>query len=286
MYARVEGSLSLFPALLLLVLAVALMFGLGEGLAALYALAHSTTLIEAERHIRSDLLSLTLIQAAAMGTSLIVGLRLSAPDTSVREALSLRPVLARSLALCLTAGVCLQFPLTELANLLHHYVFGPEPLEQQLALKNLLEARNLMQGLLVVGSLAGAVPLIEELLFRGLFLFGLSRRYGSFFGVLFSAVLFGIVHLGAVPAIYATVAGVVLGWLALVTRSIWPGVALHAAFNAVPILFPSHVVTIPGFNQPSSEPTHLPLWLSLVPLVLGLLLLAAVRRIEYAQGDE
>ncbi len=286
MFARDEGSLSLFPALLLLVLAVGLMFGLGEGLAALYALTHSTSLLEAERHVRGDLVSLTLVQAAAMGTSLLVGLRLIAPDAPLRTALSLRPVLGKTLGLCLAAGACLQFPLTELANVLHNYVFGPDPIEQQLALQNLLEARNFMQGLLVVGSLAGVIPLVEELLFRGLFLFGLSRRYGPFFGVLFSAVLFGIVHLGAVPALYATVAGLLLGWLALATRSIWPGVALHAAFNAVPVLFPSHVVTIPGFNVPSDEPAHLPLWLSLLPLILGLLLLAAVRRIEYAQGDE
>lgn len=284
--ARDEGRLSLFPALLLLVLATVLMFGLGTGLAFLYKLVHATSMAEAERHLRGDLLSLTLIQACAMGLTLLVGLRLIAPDSPLRDGLSLNPVPLRTLILCLLAGACLQFPLTEVANILHHYVFGPDPIEQQLALQKLLSAQSFLEGLIVVGCIAGAVPLVEELLFRGLFLFGLSRRYGPFFGVLFSSVLFGIVHFGAVPALYACIAGLLLGKLALVTRSVWPGVALHAAFNAVPVLLPSELIPIEGFNLPSAEPTHLPWPLVVGALLVGLLLLAVVRRFEYAQGDE
>lgn len=280
MSARPERSLSLFGAVALLVLTVALMIGLGEGLAALSAFSRDTALSEGERHLRGSLLSLTLVQAAAMGTALLLGLRLMDPDSDLPEALSMRPVAPLTLGLCLLAGACLQFPLTELSNVLHASVFGPDPIEQQLALQNLLEARSLGQGLLVILCIAGLIPLMEEFLFRGIFLFGLSRRYSAPFGVLFSAILFGVVHLGAVPALYASVAGLLLGWLAHATRSVWPGVAVHAAFNAVPVLLPEHVLAVRGFNVPSVAAEHLPHSLVWPPLVIGLLLLAAVRRIE------
>jgi membrane protease YdiL (CAAX protease family) len=298
-----------------LVLTVALMIGLGEGLSALFALTRDTTLAEGGRLMRGSLLSLTLVQAAAMGTALLLGLRLMDPDWSfgsppegpastvrsrargpastvrsrargpastLPEALSMRPVSARTLGLSLLAGVCLQFPLTELSNVLHGHVFGPDPIEQQLALQNLLEARTLGQGVLVIVCIAGVIPLMEEFLFRGIFLFGLSRRYGPAFGVLLSAVLFGVVHLGAVPALYATVAGLLLGWLALGTRSVWPGVALHGAFNAVPVLLPEHLLAIRGFNVPTVDTEHLAPYLVWPPLALGLLLVFAAHRLERA----
>jgi len=284
--ARPQRSLSLFGAVALLLLTVALMIGLGAGLAALSAFSRGISMAEAERHVRDSLLSLTLVQTAAMGTSLLLGLRLMDPESELPAALSLRPVPSRILCLCLLAGACLQFPLTELSNVLHGSIFGPDPLEQQLALQNLLEARTMGQGALVILCLAGVIPLLEELLFRGLFLFGLTRRYGAAFGVLLSAVLFGVVHLGAVPALYASVAGILLGWLALTTRSVWPGVALHGAFNAVPVLLPEHVLPVRGFNVPSVAAEHLPHALIWPPLLAGLALLFVVKRCAEREPED
>jgi membrane protease YdiL (CAAX protease family) len=275
-------SVPAFGALALLVLVGAMVYGLTLLVAVLYGALHDLTLGAATGKIQRDLVLLTVIQWLAMGTALVVGLKLFDPDSPLDEALSLRPVKPVTLALCLLAGVCLQFPLTELSNGLHAHVFGQDSLELQLALQNMLEAHTPGQGLLVVGCLAALVPLIEELLFRGLFLFGLERRYGSGFALLLSSCFFGIVHMAPVPAVYATVAGLVLGALALVTRSIWPGIALHAAINAVPVLLPERVLAIHGFNVPSALATHLSPWLVWPPLVLGLGLLATVRRIEYA----
>jgi membrane protease YdiL (CAAX protease family) len=283
---RDQPSLPLFGALALLVLTVALMFGLGLGASLVLAYARGVSFAEAEHHLHGDLLSLTLVQLLAMGMGLALGLRFFDRETALADALSLRPVGSKTLALCLGAGACLQFPLTELSNQLHAHVFGPDSLEQQLALQNLLQARNLGQGLVVIFCIAGAIPLIEELLFRGLFLFGLSRRYGAPAGVLFSAVLFGVVHLGAVPALYASVAGLILGWLALTTGSVWPGVALHAAFNAIPVLLPESLVPVPGFNVPSPAVDHLAPSLVIPPLLVAIVLLALVRRVEYAASDE
>jgi membrane protease YdiL (CAAX protease family) len=238
---------------------------------------------EATGRIQRDLALLTVVQLLAMGSALAVGLKLFDPDTPSVEALSLAPVSPATLAACIGAGVCLQWPLTELSNALHAHVFGQDSLEHQLAIQNMIEPRNLPQGLLVVGSVAALVPAIEELLFRGLFFFGLARRYGNGFALLVSAAFFGIVHGAPAPAVYATVAGLMFGVLAMMTRSVWPGIALHAAINAVPVLLPERVLPIDGFNVPSETPVHLPAWLVWPPLVLGLALLAVARRIEYAK---
>ncbi len=277
-----DRALSAFGALALLVLTGAMMFGLTNLFAALHAALHDLTLAEAMGRVQRDLPLLTLAQLIAMGTALAVGLRMFDPDTPPAEALSLIPVRRATLALCLASGALLQFPLTELSNALHAYVFGPDSLERQLAVQNMLEARSLGQGVLVVLCLVALVPAAEELLFRGLLLFGLERRYGSGFALLLSSCFFGVVHLGAVPAVYATVAGLLLGAVALTTRSVWPGIALHAAINAVPVLLPEHVLPIRGFNVPSELAVHLPHYLVWPPLLGGLCLLAMAQRIEYA----
>jgi membrane protease YdiL (CAAX protease family) len=274
------SRLSAFAAICLLVLAVALMLGLTTAFAALYGAVHDLPLGEASRHVRGHLPSLTLAQVLAMGAATVLGLKLSDVDAPPAQALRLIPVRGRSLALCLIAGLCLQFPLAELANALHHYVFGLEPLEEQLARQNLLEAHSLLEGGLVVTCLVALVPGVEELLFRGLFLTGLSGRYGPGWGLVLSSCLFGVIHLGAVPAVYASVAGLLLGGLSLATRSTYPNIALHAGVNAVPVLLPERLIAIHGFNVPSEQPEHLPWWLVWPPLLLGLFLLWVVRGLE------
>jgi membrane protease YdiL (CAAX protease family) len=275
-----DRSLSAFAAICLVVLAAALMMGLMAAFSALYGALHDLPMTEAAQHVHGDLPTLTLVQVLAMGATVALGLRLAETDAPAALALRLVPVRRSSLGLCLLAGACLQIPLAELANVLHAHVFGAEPLEEQLARQNLLEAHSLQQGALVVGCLVALVPALEELLFRGLFMFGLSSRYGRGFGVLLSACLFGLIHFGAVPAVYASVAGIALGALALSTGSIFPSIALHAGINAVPVLLPERLLAIHGFNVPSEQPEHLAPWLVWLPLGLGLALLAAVRKLE------
>lgn len=274
------SRLSAFAAICLLALAAALMVGLTTAFSALYGAVHDLSLAEASRHVRGHLPSLTLAQVLAMGAATVLGLKLSEVDAPPALALRLLPVRRSSLALCLIAGACLQFPLAELANALHHYVLGPEPLEEQLARQSLLEAHSLLSGALVVTCLVALVPSAEELLFRGLFLTGLSGRYGRGMGLLLSSLLFGVIHFGAVPAVYASVAGLLLGWLSLATGSIYLSIALHAGINGVPVLLPERLIAIHGFNVPSEQPEHLPWWLVWPPLFLGLYLLWVARGLE------
>lgn len=280
-----DRSVSFFGGSVLTLLAGASTYGLLIALAALRAVAQGVRLEAALEQVQHSLLTLTLAQLCGMGSALFVGLRVFAPEASLREAVGARPVRARVVALCFGAGLCLQFPLAELGNILHE-LFGQDSMAQQLAVKSLLEARNPREGLVVVACIVALIPTIEELFTRGFLLFGFAQQSGTGPALLVSSVLFGLLHIlgGPVPALYATAAGFVLGSVALWTRSVFPGIALHAAVNAVPVLLPEHLVAIRGFNVPTPEPAHLAPWLVVPASVLGLVLLAWVRRIEYAHG--
>ena len=67
-----------------------------------------------------------------------------------------------------------------------------------------------------------------EFFFRGYLLFGLEKRYGQG-AILFSTMPFVVAHLGKPEgeAMGAVIAGLVLGRIALSSRSIFPGVLLH-----------------------------------------------------------
>jgi membrane protease YdiL (CAAX protease family) len=267
-------------------LTIALWFGMSYGLAAADAFFRGTVLADGLARVQQSLSLSTLVQFMAMGMVLAVGLRWFQPELTPADALSLAPVRLRLLTMCVVLGLCLQFPLTELANVLHHRVFGPDPLEHQLAVQRLLEAHSGLEGMVVVTCLVAIVPLTEELLFRGLFYFGLSRRYGHGIGLIGSAVLFGLAHVNAVAIVYATVAGLVLGQVAARTRSVWPGVALHAGVNGLPLLLPESLIPIRGFNVPTEAPSHLEAWLVWPPLALACLAFYGVFALSRGATDD
>ncbi len=71
---------------------------------------------------------------------------------------------------------------------------------------------------------------VEEFLFRGLIQTNL-RPYGSGVAIVGSAVLFGLMHQNVQQIFYATVAGLVLGYIYEVTNSVWCGILLHLINN-------------------------------------------------------
>lgn len=90
--------------------------------------------------------------------------------------------------------------------------------------------------LTVIGTLIGAVfiaPFCEEIFFRGFAFAGFLRGMPVWVAVLLSALLFGIAHgdIGSFALLF--VIGIVLAVVRWRTGSIWPGMALHMANNAL-----------------------------------------------------
>ena len=126
-----------------------------------------------------------------------------------------------------------------LGGAITHLLAGHHPVHQDVAVmagKVSLDMRILL-ALLVIG----VAPFVEELVFRGVLLSGLASRMRIGWAMLVSAIVFGCVHLPdfkfawyPVPAL--VLLGLVLAWLRVRTRSLWPSITLHAANNFFAVL--------------------------------------------------
>ena len=80
--------------------------------------------------------------------------------------------------------------------------------------------------------MTAAVPaLCEEFAFRGIVL-GLLKRFGNLFAVMVSSLLFALMHGNFVQIPFAFLVGLGLGYITVVSGSIWPAIAAHFLNNA------------------------------------------------------
>jgi CAAX protease family protein len=93
----------------------------------------------------------------------------------------------------------------------------------------------------VAGASAGGIVLLslmagfgEEVLFRGVIQAGLADRLPAWLAVGIAALLFGVAHwLTMSYAVFATLIGVYLGILFLVTENLLAPIATHALYDVV-----------------------------------------------------
>jgi membrane protease YdiL (CAAX protease family) len=132
------------------------------------------------------------------------------------------------------AAIVLGFIVLLLGGALTHLLAGNRPVHQDVAVmasKVSLDMRILLALLVVC-----VAPFVEELVFRGVLLSGLASRMRIGWAMLVSAIVFGGAHLPdfkfawyPVPALILL--GLVLAWLRIRTRSLWPSIILHASNN-------------------------------------------------------
>ena len=75
----------------------------------------------------------------------------------------------------------------------------------------------------------------EEFLFRGVILSNLMP-YGKGLAIIVSSVLFGLMHGNFYQFLYTTAAGLVLGYIYVLTDSIWCSVLMHLINNSLSVL--------------------------------------------------
>ncbi|HEX2202244.1 MAG TPA: type II CAAX endopeptidase family protein, partial [Longimicrobium sp.] len=80
-------------------------------------------------------------------------------------------------------------------------------------------------------AIAALAPLIEDFAFRGWVQRPLERRLGTAAGIGVTALLFALAHLQPEGIPIRVAGGVALGYAVYAARSLWAGVALHAAWN-------------------------------------------------------
>jgi membrane protease YdiL (CAAX protease family) len=83
--------------------------------------------------------------------------------------------------------------------------------------------------------IAVVAPVVEEITYRGLG-FSLLQRFGIWVAIVGTAILFGASHglIEGLPVL--TVFGLGQGWLRARVGSVYPGMLVHAAFNAIALI--------------------------------------------------
>jgi len=74
-------------------------------------------------------------------------------------------------------------------------------------------------------------PILEELLFRGIMLDGLLKRYSPLKSILVSSLLFGFIHLNPWDFMNVFALGLFSGWIYYKTNSVLPSILVHITMN-------------------------------------------------------
>ena len=131
----------------------------------------------------------------------------------------------RQVACLLLAGAC--------GNILVSGAMDLLPLPQQLMESYNQASQGLNTSLLWADLLSVAVfaPLVEEMIFRGLVLSRLRKALPGWLAVVLQGLVFGFVHGQLVWIVYATLFGLLLGYVRLRTGSLKASILLHLGFN-------------------------------------------------------
>lgn len=103
-----------------------------------------------------------------------------------------------------------------------------------------------LSAVITVLVIAVLTPLWEEVLFRGAFLDGLSRRFRPAIAIALSAALFAAIHMFPLNFVYLFTVGIALALLRRFHQNLWAPVIVHAFNNGLVTLIAISVVQSGG----------------------------------------
>jgi len=120
--------------------------------------------------------------------------------------------------------------------------------------------------LLVAAGVVVIAPLVEEIVFRGFFQGQLERGYrDATKAILLSSLLFTVLHFNPWWSLQIYLLGMVLGYLAWRTGSIWPSFMVHAINNSLSLWFANAAEDSFSWYAPGGHVSRL--WLGVAALV-------------------
>ena len=124
-------------------------------------------------------------------------------------------------------------PVVTVLNLANYwlikYIFGKVVIEQP---PIATDAKGLIISLLII---AGSAGICEEVLFRGVILRGLER-FGAVKAILFTALLFGLMHVDFQKLLGTFLLGALIGFMVYRTDSLFAGMFAHFTNNATAVV--------------------------------------------------
>jgi sodium transport system permease protein len=161
--------------------------------------------------------------------------------------------------------------------------FLPFPQEFLEGMAEFMTAGSLSRTLWLLLLVAVVPAICEEVLFRGVFLSGIRRRMTPMRAILLNGIVFGAFHVPSATVyrlLPSAVLGMLLAWVVLRTRSIWPAMVMHFVNNGSIVVLSSFPWILERFSDPQQGP---PIWLlfpALGSLLLGGWMLEVGRREE------
>lgn len=95
------------------------------------------------------------------------------------------------------------------------------------------ELEGIAHNVLGVITISLIAPLLEEVLFRGAIQGYMMRRYSPWVAIVSAALVFGIFHFNPVQTLYATLIGIVFGWIYYRTGSLLSVIVGHVLNNSI-----------------------------------------------------
>ena len=89
------------------------------------------------------------------------------------------------------------------------------------------------QGSILISMITVGIigPIAEEFLFRGVIYNTLNKKISIKWTIIIQAILFGVFHGNLVQGTYATLLGLIFGYVTYKTKSLWPAIIMHMANN-------------------------------------------------------
>ncbi|TWU40878.1 ABC transporter permease subunit/CPBP intramembrane protease [Novipirellula artificiosorum] len=195
--------------------------------------------------------------------------------TSLRKSLRIRMPYWPTLPLAVLLGASLHPLYVTLASWINQMY--PVSEQAAAAMKPFAEQITTAPWLSVVFLMALVPAVCEELAFRGFIFGGLQRGKNAVRAVVVTAILFGISHGVLQQSIAATVMGLLLGFIALRTGSVLPGILLHLTNNALSVSMGRIANSQWGgasmmFHTTAEGPQYQPLWLVACVAIAGICL--------------
>ncbi|MGD2121179.1 MAG: type II CAAX endopeptidase family protein, partial [Gemmatimonadota bacterium] len=149
--------------------------------------------------------------------------------------------------------------------------FLPMPQEFLEGMADFLQAESLGEILWLLTLVAVTPAICEEVLFRGAFLSGIHRKMTPFRAIVLNGIVFGAFHVPSATVyrlLPSASLGMLLAWVVLRTRSIWPAMLMHFVNNGSIVVLASFPWIMERFSDPDRGP---PIWL-LLPALVSLLI--------------
>ncbi|MES1174282.1 MAG: CPBP family intramembrane glutamic endopeptidase [Myxococcales bacterium] len=196
--------------------------------------------------------------------------------TPARDLLALRPASLKVVLAAAALGAILQIPATLMSNAVERfYPLPPEELAERMAR---ITPHSTAHAVAIFAVVALLGPCVEEFFFRGALFGALRRGNGALVTSAVVSLCFALGHLDLRLLLPLLVAAFAIADVREHTGSIWPGLALHAAFNGATL-----AIVFAG-DAPAGKPPPMPALFALSGCALSFALLVLVRTLALSSA--